>query len=96
MYSGVPTAMPLAVSDSGSAYRDRLRDAEVRDHGLSAGEQDVARLDVAMYHVVLVGVVQRLGDVAGDLDRLADRQLLFPRDPMAKRLALDVGHDVVQ
>ena len=38
-------------------------------------EQDVLRLDVAVDDPVLVGVVQRVGDLAGDAERLGEREL---------------------
>ena len=43
-----------------------------------------------------VGVLQRLGDLAGDLERVVDGELLLPVQPVAQRLALDERHDVVQ
>ena len=57
-------------------------------------EQDVLGLDVAVDHAVLVGVLQRVGHLAGDAHRVLDGQLLLARQPVAQRLALDVGHDV--
>ena len=44
----------------------RLADAEVGHQGRAFVEQDVLGLDVAVDHVVAVGVVQRGGDLAGD------------------------------
>ena len=46
--------------------RERLRDAEVGDHGGAAGEQDVVRLDVAVHDAALVRVGERLRDFAQD------------------------------
>ncbi len=48
---------------------DRAGYPEVGDHGMALVQQNVLRFDVAMDHVVPVGVVQRLGDFAGDLER---------------------------
>jgi hypothetical protein len=53
-------------------------------------------LDVAVDDVVAVGVVQGVGHVPGDLDRLLDAELSFPVDAVPERLTLDVGHDVVE
>ena len=41
-----------------------------------------------------VRVAQRVGHLARDLERVADRELPLPREPLPQRLALDVGHDV--
>jgi hypothetical protein len=60
------------------------------------GEQDVARFDVAVHDIVLVGVIERFGDLAGDADRLLDRELLFTLDALAEGLALDVRHHGVE
>ena len=49
-----------------------------------------------MDHAVAVGVGERVGDVAEDAHRVADRQLALRGEPVAERLALDVGHDVVE
>ena len=43
---------------------------------------------------VAVGVVERRGDFGRDPDRVGDRKLLLAGQPVAERLALDVGHDV--
>ena len=59
-------------------------------------EEDVLGLDVAVDHAVAVRVVQRVGDVGRDAHRLVDAQLLLAIELGAQRLALDVGHHVVQ
>ena len=41
-----------------------------------------------------VGVVERVGDLAGDPYGLVHRELLLARQPDAEALALDVRHDV--
>ena len=43
-----------------------------------------------------VSVVERLGDLAGEPERVVQRQLALTLEPMTQRLALDVGHDVVK
>ncbi len=75
---------------------DRPRDPEVQDHGLAAREQDVLGLDVAVDHPVPMGVVEGRRHLAGDLHGVLDGQLLFAFQPLAQRLALDVGHHVVE
>jgi len=48
-----------------------VRDAEVGQQDLGIRfrlEQNVFRLDVPMNHVLAVGVLQGIGDVAGDLN----------------------------
>ena len=57
-------------------------------------EQDVLRLDVAVHHLVPVGVVQRGRDLAGDGQGVRQRQLPLPLEPLPERAALHVGHDV--
>jgi hypothetical protein len=57
-------------------------------------EQDVLRLDVAVHHVVAVGVVQRGGDLAGDGEGVGQRELPLALEPLAQRAAFHVGHDV--
>ena len=43
-----------------------------------------------------VGVAQRVGDLARDLERGVQRELLLAREPAPQRLPLHVGHDVVE
>ena len=55
------------------------RDPEVGDEGVSAGEEDVLGLDVAVDHPGLVGALERTQHLAGDREGLVDRQpLLLP------------------
>src|SRR5882762_1440873 len=49
-------------------FADRARNAEVADDGMARFEQNVLRLDVAVYDVLAVRVEQRIGDVARDRD----------------------------
>ena len=74
----------------------RERDAEVGDERVSALQQDVLRLDVAMHDAERVRGAQRVGDLAGDAHRVVDRQLPLALEPRAQRLARDERHDVVQ
>ena len=75
---------------------DRPGDAEVGDQRVAVREQDVLGLDVAVDDALLVGVPERVGDLAGDPDGVVDRQLRLPVEPVAQRLALDERHDVVE
>src|SRR5207244_5642534 len=75
--------------DDDACVRDRLAargrhgacDAEVGHHGLTGGEHDVLRLDVAVHDPAAVCIAQRLGHVAGDPDRIFDRELAFTVQP---------------
>ena len=49
-----------------------------------------------MDHVVLVSERQRRGDLAGDADRVLDRELLLALEPVAQRLALHVRHHEIE
>ena len=79
---------------SAARFAGCQRDPEIRDHRPAIVQQDVFRLDVAMDDAVAVRVVQGTGDFGGDPQRIGDRQLLLPAQPLAQRLAFDVRHDV--
>jgi len=49
-----------------------------------------------MHHAALVRVGQRRCDLVGEPDRFLHRKPGFAVQPVAKRLALHVGHDVVE
>jgi hypothetical protein len=49
-----------------------------------------------MDHAVLVSVVESIGHLACDPERVLDGQLSLAREPAPKALAIDIGHDVVQ
>src|SRR5437762_1169768 len=57
---------------------DRARNTEVRHPGVSAGQEDVFRLDVAMDDAVCVRVGQCVADFERDAHRLLERQALLP------------------
>jgi hypothetical protein len=59
-------------------------------------QQDVLRLDVAMDHTVAVRVIERVGDLGRDAHRLLDAELRLAIELGAQRLALDVGHHVIE
>ncbi len=63
---------------------------------MPVGEQDVLGLDVAVHHVLDVGMSEGIGHFEGDLDRVLHRQLPLPVDPVPQRLTLHKGHDVVE
>ena len=69
-------------------------DPEVGHDGNAFVKQDVLRLDVAMDHVVRVGVVERGRDLPDEIDRSLDRNLFFAIEHVPQRLAFDVRHDV--
>src|SRR5436190_1807403 len=76
--------------------RDRPRDPEVRHHRLAARQQNVLRFDVAVHHVVAVGVSKGARHLARDPQGLLDRQLTLPLEPVAQRFTFDVRHDVIE
>ena len=86
----------------GVAARDAARvahglgHAEVGDERVPPAQHDVVGLDVAVHHALRVRVGQRLDDLLEQPDRLGHRQLALAREPLPQRLALDVGHDVVE
>ena len=72
------------------------RDAEVGHQCAAVVQQDVLGLDVAVDDALAVGVVEGAGHLARNPHRIGDRQLLLAGQPVAKRLPLDVRHDVVE
>ncbi len=91
-----PEAQPRLGDAAVPGPGDGQRDAEVRDEWLPARHQHVRRLDVAVHHAPLVRIVQRGGELARDVERRIDRELPLPGQPLPQRLALDVGHHVVE
>ncbi len=53
-----------------TSSRDSSGNPKVRNHGVSRFEQNVLRFDVAVNHVVTVGVAQRVGHFASELERV--------------------------
>jgi hypothetical protein len=68
--------------------------AEVGHQCPAIVQQDVLGLDVAVNHLVPVGVVERTGHLAGDTDGIGNRQLLFAVQPVTERLPLDERHHI--
>src|SRR5207237_6905977 len=77
-------------------HADRARDPKVRDYRGTALQQDVLGLDVAVYDSVAVRVGELARHFGRDPHCLVNRELLFPLQPVAQRLALDVRHDVIE
>ncbi len=71
---------------------DRLRHAEVGDHGVSAIDEDVRRLYITMYDAVRVRVGQCVGNFADERDDVTDRKATFALEAALERLALDERH----
>jgi hypothetical protein len=59
-------------------------------------EQHVLGLDVAVHHPALVGVGQRVRDLAGQPHRVGQRQLALAVQQAAEGPARDVGHGVIE
>ena len=63
---------------------------------MPALEENVLRLDVAMDDADRVGVLQGVGDLAGNAQRIVERKLALAVEPSAKCLAPHVRHHVVE
>ena len=59
---------------SARGHAHGARDAEVGDHGVTVGEEDVLGLHVPVHDAVPVRMRERVGDVAHDAPRLGERQ----------------------
>ena len=75
---------------------DAARDAEIADDGLPGDEQDVFGFDVAMDDIMGVRVMEGACHLLRDVRGVGNGELLFPREPIPQRFALDVGHDVIE
>jgi hypothetical protein len=58
-------------------------------------EEDVARFEVAVDDPLAVRLVERIGDLTGDVERLFDRQRTFV-EPLAQRFPVEVLHHQVR
>ncbi len=63
---------------------------------MTALQQDVLRLDVAVDDLAVVGVLQRFGRLADDAEGVLDGKLVLPDEPVADGLALDERHDIIK
>ena len=85
-------AAPLPVPADSRLDR-LLGEAKVQHlHVPLPGHHDVGRLQVAVDHSPPVGFLERLGELVGEVDDLADGQQIAAGGDL-QRLALDVLHD---
>ena len=63
---------------------------------MPALQEDVLRLDVAVHDALLVRVLERIGDLARDPERVLDRELLLTVQSVAQRLPVHEGHHIEQ
>src|SRR2546423_343230 len=89
-------AHPRARESLNSSHVDRARDAEIGDDSVSAGEQNIFRLDVAVDDSLRVRVRQPIRGLAADLYRRVDWQLPFAIYSDSQSLAADVRHQIVE
>ena len=80
MYPGVPDAH-AGLRQAVAAGGQRARDAEIGDHRVPAAQENVVRLDVAVDHAVAMRVVERVGHLARDGQRVGDGQLALAIEP---------------
>src|SRR5665213_3552176 len=73
----------------------RLCNTKIRDHRGSAGEQNIAWLDIAVDHPTIVGKCQCPGDVLQDRNGIADGKPSLSQ-PLGQRFSVDVWHDEVR
>lgn len=71
-------------------------DAEVGDEGVSILQQNALRLGVAVDDALRVRVLERVGDLAGDLHGVGDGQLLLSLEAGMQPLASHKGHHVME
>ncbi len=79
-----------------ACHADRLRDPEVGDQRFALVQHHVLGLDIAVHHPMPMRIVERGRHVPRDLQGVLDRQLLLPIESLTQRLALDVGHDIIE
>jgi hypothetical protein len=83
----------LSLVRSSSPGCETLRDAEVGEqHAAVGGDEDVARLDVAVHEAGAVRLVERTGDRGADVDRELGAEALLGVEQLAQALAVDELH----
>ena len=73
-----------------------FRDAEISNERVITRDENVRGLDVAMYHSLGVCIAQCISDFTQDSRRFVHGQLACAREPVAKVLAADERHGVVE
>ena len=77
MYAAVPIAMP---SCGAHATRSAARDAEVGEQRVAgSGEEDVLGLHITVDDALVVRRLQRVGHLAGELQRVGHREATLSR-----------------
>jgi hypothetical protein len=84
---GRPDHKPLIRPEFGAPHGGTSGDAEVRQHRMAVGEQDILRFDVAMYDATAVREVEPGPDLFGDAQRVVDRKLAVALEAIAQRTA---------
>jgi hypothetical protein len=74
----------------------REGNTEIRDERVSALQEDVLGLDVAMDDALGVRVVQRISNLPSDCNGVFNRQLCFAGQSRSQGLARHQRHDVIQ
>jgi hypothetical protein len=59
-------------------------------------QQDVLRLDIAVDHPVLVGILERAGHVGRDAHRVLHAELRLAVELRPQRLAVDERHHIIE
>ena len=85
--------MPSVECSAGQLQRiGERRQAEVDDPHAVLGQDQVARLDVAVHDALRVRLGQAVGDLRRDVERLVHGER-SRREPLLQRLAVVVRHD---
>jgi hypothetical protein len=71
-------------------------DAEVHDTGMPCRQQDVLRLDIPVGDIHAVRVSEGVGDFPRDADRVLQRKLSLPKQPLPERLPMHSRHHIVE
>src|SRR6185437_13126364 len=79
-----------------AGLRYRERDSKVGDETVTALEQNIFRLYVAVNDAAPVRILQRVGGLRCDANSVSDRELLVPVQAAAQRFAFHKRHDVEQ